>query len=66
MSEDAKRELYINARSLILKALDILDKAYGVGKYKPGKPAPSSATETIAGMMDAQPRVKTVTDHNRR
>lgn len=59
MSENAKRDLYINARSLILKALDIMDKAYGVGKYKGSTTVPSSTTETIAGMMDTSPRITT-------
>jgi hypothetical protein len=54
---DAKRELYINARSLILKALDLMDKAYRVGKYKSSTPAPSSSTDTFSGIIDSSPRV---------
>ena len=64
MSEDAKRELYINARSLILKALDLMDKAYKVGKYKGSTAAPSSTTDTIAGMMDVSSRVTTTAEHS--
>jgi hypothetical protein len=52
-SFDAQRAIYINARSLILKGLDLMDKAYQVGKYKGSKPVTPSATETIAGIMDS-------------
>lgn len=52
MSEfTVQRELYINARSLILKALDLMDKAYNVGKYKPSREVAIGAGDSIASAV---------------
>ena len=46
-----QRELYINARSLILRALDLMDKAYQVGKYKPPVGVTITQQDSIAGVV---------------
>jgi hypothetical protein len=56
---DLQRELYIQARSLIYKALDLLDRAYRVGKYKEAKLTPLVSTDsvTIAGSVTVEQKV---------
>jgi len=50
-----QRELYINARSLILKALDLMDKAYQVGKYKRSVEIAVSPRDSIASAVITTP-----------
>ena len=42
------RTTYINARALVLQALDILDRFYHVGKYKRAEPLTIQPTDSIA------------------
>ncbi len=61
MTYEAQRALYVNARSLILKALDIMDQAYNLGKYKSSAPLPPTDTATFSGIIESTPRVDVAT-----
>lgn len=54
---DAQRELWINIRSLVLKALDIGDRFYNVGKYKAAKLEPLAPSETVTIAASVQEKV---------
>ncbi len=43
--------MWVNARSLLLKAIDLMDKAYQVGKYKPPNGITIAPQDSIAGVV---------------
>lgn len=61
-STNADRELYIRARALILRALDLLDRRFGVGKYKgvSVEPLIESVGVTIASAVIEDDKLPTV------
>jgi hypothetical protein len=48
---EPQREVWINARSLLLKAIDVMDKFFCVGKYKPLKEITITPSDSIAGAV---------------
>jgi hypothetical protein len=53
----AEREFIVQIRSLLLKVVDLIDRRYCLGKYRPSKPA-NSSTDSIAGIIESAARVE--------